>query len=151
MDFTLSETSKGKQSLLYDGFAFRIDRVLKSGDISWRCTVKNCKGRIKTDEHSSAIINGNCNHTHESDSRKIQKQIIRAVVKRKAASDITTLPIKLVPCELLSIEVECLQENDLKSLTKAASKRNTFLHTNVKVFARKRNGNARKCNAPNYF
>lgn len=41
MDFTLSETSKGKQSLLYDGFAFRIDRVLKSGDISWPCTVKN--------------------------------------------------------------------------------------------------------------
>jgi hypothetical protein len=113
--------------------------------------VKNCKGRIKTDEHSSAIINGNCNHTHESDSRKIQKQIIRAVVKRKAASDITTLPIKLVRCELLSIEDECLQENDLKSLTKAASKRNTFLHANVKVFARKRNGNARKCNAPNYF
>ena len=91
-------------SLLYDGFAFRIDRVLKSGDISWRCPVKNCKGRIKTDEHSSAIINGNCNHMHESDSRKIQKQIIHAVVKQKAASDITTCPIKLVRCELLSIE-----------------------------------------------
>jgi hypothetical protein len=56
-----SETSKGNKSLLYDGFAFRIDRVLKSGDISWRCTVKNCKGRIKTDDHSSVIINGNCN------------------------------------------------------------------------------------------
>jgi hypothetical protein len=101
MEFTLSETSKGNKSLLYDGFAFRIDRVLKSGDISWRCTVKNCKGRVKTDEHSSAIINGNYNHTHESDSRKIQKQIIRAVVKRKAASDITTLPIKLVRCEFV--------------------------------------------------
>jgi hypothetical protein len=42
----MSETIKGKKSLLYDGFAFPIDRVLK-----------NCKGRIKTDEHSSAIIN----------------------------------------------------------------------------------------------
>jgi hypothetical protein len=83
MDFTLSETSKVKKSLLYDGFAFLIDRVLKSGDISWQCTVKNCKGRIKTDEHFSAIINGNCNHTHDSDSRKIQKQIIRAVVTRR--------------------------------------------------------------------
>ena len=71
---------------------------------------------------------------HKSDSRKIQKQIIRAVVKRKAASDIATLPIKLVPCELLSIEDECLQENDLKSLTKAASKRNTFLHANVRFW-----------------
>jgi hypothetical protein len=55
-----------------------------------------CKGRIKTDEHSSAIINGNYNHKHESDSRKIQEKIIRAVVKRKAASNITTRPIKLV-------------------------------------------------------
>ena len=79
--------------------------------------MKNCKGRIKTDKHSSAIINGNCNHMHKSDSRKIQKQIIRAVAKWKAASDITTRPIKLVRCELLSIEDECLQENDLKSLT----------------------------------
>ena len=70
MAFTLSEMSKGKKSLLYDGFTFRIDNVLKYGDISWRCTVKNGKGRIKTDEHSSAIINGNCNHAHESDSRK---------------------------------------------------------------------------------
>jgi len=26
---------KEKKSLLYDGFAFRIDRVLKSGDILW--------------------------------------------------------------------------------------------------------------------
>jgi hypothetical protein len=58
--------------------------------------VKNCKGRIKTDEYSSAIINGNCNHTHESDSRKIQKLNIRAVVKRKAASEITTPPPYLV-------------------------------------------------------
>jgi hypothetical protein len=61
-------------------FAFRIDRVLKSGDISWRCTVKNCKGRIKTDEHSSASLSLMETAT-ESDSRKIQKQIIRAVVQ----------------------------------------------------------------------
>jgi hypothetical protein len=81
---------KGKKSLLYDGFAFPIDRVLK-----------NSKGRIKTDEHSSAIINGNCNHKHETDSRKIQEKIIRAVVKRKAASDITTRPIKLVRWEFV--------------------------------------------------
>jgi hypothetical protein len=48
---------------------------------------------------------------------KIQKQLIRAVVKRKAASDITTRPIKLGRCELLSIEDEGLQEKDLKNLT----------------------------------
>ena len=83
MDFTLSETSKGKKSLLYDGFAFRVDRILKSGDILWRCTVKNCKGRIKTDEHSSVIINGNCNHTHESDSRKIHRRLSMQLLSGK--------------------------------------------------------------------
>ena len=137
MDFTLSETSKGKKSLLYDGFAFRVDRILKSGDISWQCTVKNYNGRIKTDEHFSAIINGNCNHTHDSDSRKIQKQIICAVVKRKAASDIITRPIKLVRCELLSIEDECLQENNIKSLTMFIYKRRSSqLHGSVRVALR---------------
>lgn len=53
-----------------------------SGDISWQCTVKNDKGRIKTDEHSTAIQNGNCEHAHESDSRKLEIQVIRAVVKK---------------------------------------------------------------------
>jgi hypothetical protein len=116
MDFTLSETSKGKKSLLYDGFAFRIDRVLKSGDISWGCTVKNCKGRIKTDEHSSAIINGNQPYARIRFQKNTEADYpcsSTPVVKQKAAFDITTRPIKLVRCELLSIEDECLQENDL--------------------------------------
>ena len=38
MDFKISDTNKGKKGLIYDGFIYRIDGVLKSGDISWRCT-----------------------------------------------------------------------------------------------------------------
>jgi hypothetical protein len=52
MDFTLSETSKGKKSLLYDGFAFRIDRVLKSG-------VEN-QNIFLEKNHSSLSIYGHC-------------------------------------------------------------------------------------------
>ena len=49
MDFKISDTNKGKKSLIYDGFIYRIDGVLKCGDISWRCTNKKCKGRLRTD------------------------------------------------------------------------------------------------------
>ena len=34
MDFKISDTNKGKKSLSYDGFIYRIDGVLKCGDIS---------------------------------------------------------------------------------------------------------------------
>ena len=48
MDFKISDTNKGKKSLIYDGFIYRIDGVLKCGDISWRCTNRKCKGRLRT-------------------------------------------------------------------------------------------------------
>ena len=38
MDLVVSETNKGMKALLYEGFTYRIDFVLKSEDISWRCT-----------------------------------------------------------------------------------------------------------------
>ena len=34
MDFKISDTNKGKKSLIYDGFIYRIDGVLKCGDKS---------------------------------------------------------------------------------------------------------------------
>ena len=46
MDFKISDTNKGKKSLIYDGFIYRIDGVLKCGDISWRCTNKK-EGPLK--------------------------------------------------------------------------------------------------------
>ena len=38
MDFKISDTNQRKRSLIYDGFIYRIDGVLKCGDISWWCT-----------------------------------------------------------------------------------------------------------------
>ena len=38
MDLVVSETNKGKKALLYEGFTYRIDFVLKWEDISWRCS-----------------------------------------------------------------------------------------------------------------
>ena len=55
MDFKISDTNKGKKSLIYDGFIYRLDGVLKCGDISWRCTNKKCKGRLRTDSAMSTM------------------------------------------------------------------------------------------------
>ena len=55
MDFKISNTNKRKKSLIYDGFIYRIDGVLKCGDISWRCTNKKCKDRLRTDSAMSTV------------------------------------------------------------------------------------------------
>ena len=71
MDFKISETNKGKKSLIFDhGFIYRIDGVLKWGDISWRCTNKKCKGRLKTDSAMSTMNTINLEHNHEQDEKK---------------------------------------------------------------------------------
>ena len=56
MEWSISETNRGQKSLLYDGFTYRIDSLLKSGDISWRCTLKTCKARLRTDGESKLLI-----------------------------------------------------------------------------------------------
>ena len=37
MGFNISDSNKGKKSLLHNGYSYRADVVLESGDISWRC------------------------------------------------------------------------------------------------------------------
>ena len=57
MDFKISNTNRGKKNLLHNGYSYRTDVVLKSGDISWRCTNKKCKGRLRTDSASDVEFN----------------------------------------------------------------------------------------------
>ena len=72
MDFKISDTNKGKKSLIYDGFIYRIDGVLICGDISWRCTSKKCKVRLRTDSAMSTINAINLEHNHEQDEKKLK-------------------------------------------------------------------------------
>ena len=56
MDVTLIETNKGRKSIVCDGYRYRVDVELKSGEIAWRCTSKGCKARIRTDSSASMIL-----------------------------------------------------------------------------------------------
>jgi hypothetical protein len=84
MDLVVSETNKGKKALLYEGFSYRINLVLKSEDISWRCTKRGCKAKLRTDKDMKMVISGKLDHTHEVDERKRERNEVRLSVKRKS-------------------------------------------------------------------
>ena len=76
MDLVVSETNIGKKALLYEGFSYRIDLVLKSEDISRRCTKRDCKAKLRTDKDMKMVISGKLDHTHKVDERKLEcKQV----------------------------------------------------------------------------
>ena len=76
MDFKISETNQGEKSLVHDEYVYRIDIVLKSTEISWRCTNRHCKARLSTDSTMCALIPHNMEHSHSSDQRKTERQIL---------------------------------------------------------------------------
>jgi hypothetical protein len=53
-----------KKCLIYDGFTFRVDRILKNNDISWRCTnnKSKCKARVRTDGESKVVMSAYMRH-----------------------------------------------------------------------------------------
>jgi hypothetical protein len=117
----------GNKSLLYDGLTYRI-KELKSGDISWRYTLKTCKVRLRTDGESKLEISANTEHNHDTDARKVERQQIRVSVKRKANNDIAERPSKLIRSELQTGEEQHLTDNDLKRLSLAIYKQRRKRH-----------------------
>jgi hypothetical protein len=63
------------------------------------------------------IISGKLNHIHEVDERKLARKQVRLPVKRKANSDVSERPSKIIRSELQKIEENNLTENDLNSLS----------------------------------
>ena len=119
MEFFISETNREKKSLIYDGYTFRVDRVLKNSEISWRCTKNSCKCRIRTDAECKAILKGHQNkHNHPTDDRKLERQQVRISVKRKA-TDISTCHAKIIRQTLQETDECHLQPSHLKSISQS--------------------------------
>ena len=81
MDFKVSDTN----SLICHGYIYRIDAVLKCGDISWRCTNTKCTSRLRTDSAMSTLNTINLEHNHYQDEKKVERQQLGAQVKRKTS------------------------------------------------------------------
>jgi hypothetical protein len=56
MEFFISETNREKKSLIYDGYTFRVDRVLKNSEISWRSTKKHLQMENKNRRRAQSYI-----------------------------------------------------------------------------------------------
>src|SRR6218665_191206 len=70
MEITISK--RNKQHLLRDGFRFRNARVLKDGDVSWRCNVRTCPARIRI--HNPDVIVLSTDHNHEPPNASGEQQ-----------------------------------------------------------------------------
>ena len=99
MDILHTETNRGTQSIIIDGHKYRKANTLKDGSIAYRCTVKICKARIRTDADGQNIVKAQNEHSHTTDERKIEAKELR-IRSRKQSGDISSRPSKIVRTEL---------------------------------------------------
>ncbi|KAE9538011.1 hypothetical protein AGLY_005983 [Aphis glycines] len=118
-DRTLS--NKGGRCLLLDGFKYRKYKVNISGNVVWRCYIKNCTSTVTTCSKLKNILKINNTHKHEQvETVKIQIQEVRNVCKRKACDDIHERPRKIIRKEVSSIENnEVIGSNDVNLIRKS--------------------------------
>src|SRR6218665_77346 len=70
MEITISK--RNKEHLLRDGFRFRKYRALKDGNVSYRCIVRRCCGRVRIHEPDVIILSTEPNHEPRIDSERQQ-------------------------------------------------------------------------------
>lgn len=103
MSVSMIKSERGKDLLIFENFTFSKDRVLKSGETSWRCCQKRlqCKAKIYTVGTDNLITKKNDDHNHEADERKVTRKVISNTCKRKAEEDISERPSKII-CKTLA-------------------------------------------------
>lgn len=123
MEVTEVDTNKGHRSIICEGYRYRLDNILKSDAVSWRCTMKGCKARLRTDTSAKTVLQQKNEHSHEPDERKNERHVLRNSVKRKASDDISQRPSKHIRKALQEQEEEQLEPKDLKRAAKAIYRR----------------------------
>src|SRR6218665_3669411 len=73
MEITISK--RNRDHLLRDCFRFRNARVLKDGDLSWRCIVQTYPARLRIHEPDAIVLSTDHNHKPRNDSGEGQQTI----------------------------------------------------------------------------
>ncbi|VDI17273.1 Hypothetical predicted protein [Mytilus galloprovincialis] len=97
----------------------RVDKTLKGEEISWRCTAKGCKARLRTDCTGTVIIQQKNTHNHDTSDRDNERHLLRVRSKRKADDDIAQRPFKIIRTELQNMDEANLKSEDIGSVSKA--------------------------------
>ena len=105
-------SEKGKELILIDRFKFRFHKNLTNDLQRWVCTTKTCTAYIRRDS-SGKITEDKAVHNHEPNTEhKLARERISNGVKRKAISEISDRPQKLLRKELDASALELLTEED---------------------------------------
>lgn len=59
------KTAKGRDGIEINSFRYRKDKVLVTGDISWRCTNSKCPASLKTNKTLTSIKSKPTDHNHD--------------------------------------------------------------------------------------
>lgn len=62
-------TNRGNPGIIVDGYKFRKDKQFNNSKL-WRCVVKNCSSRCKTDLEELMILGGRMEHNHSEPGNK---------------------------------------------------------------------------------
>lgn len=115
-------SEKGKLLLIDNNFKFRKYREIKSsGELCWCCTLKSCRAKLYTIGPDYTFSRKIGEHNHNPTSNKIlNRQQISNQVKRKAESELTERPRKLIHDEISTqkFTLETLAIDDIKRISK---------------------------------
>lgn len=89
-------SERGKKVLIVESAKFTKDKVLKSGEIYWRCAIRSCKAKVFTMGAEDLISRCDLQHDHPKDIKKLNRQIISNSVKRKATEELSERPSKII-------------------------------------------------------
>jgi hypothetical protein len=90
-DVIVIKTDKGKEGICYLGYVYRFGKRGANDRIFWRCIIKDCKGRLATDEDNSnpEIRTGHDNHPPNPDLVEVRE--VKTACRNRAAAEFTPL------------------------------------------------------------
>jgi len=69
-----TQTQKGSEAVIFNGYQYRHDKHLSNGEKAWRCTAPKCSARIRTDSTIENVTQQvSAVHSHSPDQRTMDK------------------------------------------------------------------------------
>ncbi|KAG8313156.1 hypothetical protein J6590_006713 [Homalodisca vitripennis] len=107
------KTAKGKDGIAINDFRYGKDKTLVSGEISWRCTNRNCSASLRTDSAVTCVKQTHSEHNHNPADKYIPSSPLFS--EPSTPTPLTPEPQTLTP------ETATLPEMDPPSLTELLS------------------------------
>ena len=76
-------SEKNRPLKSFEGFLYRLDRILSNGNESWRCPRKTCKGRIHIENNTINIVT---EHNHVVNVGEVEAKETITIIKERAAN-----------------------------------------------------------------